>query len=103
MSGILDNYPAERYFDEFEKDEREECKRCKGNCGYIGMIGVWACHGFIPKTNADRIRSMTNEELAEFLLRKEHHCPGGSISNNCVGHETCEGCWLDWLKQEAKE
>ena len=52
-------------------------------------------------TNADRIRSMTDEELAElFWIRadcelcpnKEPHC-----SDDCKKH------WLDWLKEEAKE
>lgn len=37
-------------------------------------------------TNADRIRAMTDEELAEWL---EAHC--------------YQYGWLDWLKQEAKE
>ncbi len=58
-----------------------------------------------PKTNADRIRAMTDEELAEFLW---------SIGSNPVtGNYYLNGkllffCgngngWLDWLKQEAKE
>lgn len=40
-----------------------------------------------PKqTNADRIRSMTDEELAYFM----------------ANIEPCrESAWLDWLKQEA--
>lgn len=67
MSNIRDNYPALRYIDEYEKDNSEECKRCKGECGYIGIIGEWACQGFVPMTNADRIRSMTDEELLFFL------------------------------------
>jgi len=39
-----------------------------------------------PITNADRIRSMTDEELAEFL---EAHC--------------FQYGWLDWLRQTATE
>lgn len=44
-------------------------------------------------TNADRIRSMDNEELAEFL---------SSLIRN--GHEylTGEGDWLQWLQSEAE-
>ena len=43
------------------------------------------CHWFAQKTNADRIRAMTDEELAEWL---EAHC--------------YQYGWLDWLKQEVE-
>ena len=88
MSNLRDNYPALRYVDQHEKDTSEECRRCKGNCGYIGMVGEWACEGFIPKTNSDRIRAMTDEELAEWL----------EVWGN---FET--GYALDWLKQEVSD
>ena len=39
-----------------------------------------------PKTNADRIRSMTNAELAEFFA-----------SQSKIG----ESWWLEWLQQEG--
>lgn len=42
----------------------------------------------IEPTNADRIRSMSNEELAAWL---EDRLP---LPSN--------GLWLDWLKSEAK-
>jgi hypothetical protein len=42
-----------------------------------------------PQTNADRIRAMSDEDLAEFLE--------GDYGNMAVG-------WaLDWLKQPAEE
>jgi hypothetical protein len=49
-----------------------------------------------PKTNADRIRSLSDEELAEFLddVRDDWGC-----SHYPHGTED----WLDWLKQEAAE
>ena len=40
-------------------------------------------------TNADRIRSMTDEELADWLI----------MNGNGTDYET----WLNWLKQEVKE
>ena len=53
------------------------------------------------KTNADRIRSMTDEELAEFIGDDPMHdiCP-----NNCYDDldRPCKVCALDWLR-EAKE
>ena len=46
-----------------------------------------------PKTNADLIRAMSDEELAEFLC--------GIIVDRYIG-VTAEG-WVEWLKQEAAE
>lgn len=43
-------------------------------------------------TNADKIRAMTDEELAVFL----HSFEWGHIP-------WTEKRWLDWLKQEAEE
>ena len=42
------------------------------------------------KTNGDRIRSMTDEELAEFIYKLD----------NC---EDSINWWIDWLKQEVEE
>ena len=60
-----------------------------------------------PKTNADRIRAMTDEELMEFL---EHdywsidYCkkdaPIDQETKECL-LPSCKQCWLEWLKQEA--
>lgn len=55
------------------------------------------------QTNADRIRSMTDEELADWLgvycnAQKAHE-----VGKPCVsGIGSCEECWLDWLKQEGE-
>ena len=55
-------------------------------------------------TNADRIRSMTDEEIAELLSR---NCPTQEIVQcskypvDKDGLRKCDLCWLDWLKQEA--
>ena len=65
------------------------------------------CQHFCEKTNADRIRSMTDEELA-ILLNKivvNHHIKNSDNCNHCPmkGAEPCdtEGI-IDWLKQPAK-
>ena len=55
-----------------------------------------------PITNADRIRSMSDEELADFIDR----CEMGDIdyANNfcdlCNGQYECNQCDLDWLKHK---
>ena len=55
-----------------------------------------------PMTNADRIRSMTDEELAEFLpgYKFGFNCPPGE-REQCPGE--CVPCWRTWLQQEVKE
>lgn len=53
-----------------------------------------------PKTNADHIRSMTDEELAEFL-RWDICSKVRGDNRMCNGW--CEECVTDWLKQPYKE
>ena len=56
------------------------------------------------KTNADHIRSMTDEELSR-------HFGGGDICQYiglydfayCENRVNCKGCSIDWLKQPHKE
>ena len=50
------------------------------------------CHWFAKKTNADRIRSMTDEELAVFIRDQ--------IIDRNIGIPT--ETWLDWLKEEGE-
>ena len=49
--------------------------------------------------NADGIRTMTDEELAEWLSNITIVCPNGGA--DCK--PTCKECWLDWLKQEVDD
>ena len=55
-----------------------------------------------PITNADRIRSMTDEELAELFANG--NCGYCRIHDFCFGKGcaiNCEDVWLDWLRKEA--
>ena len=60
-------------------------------------------------TNADRIRAMTDEELAEWGATLPCCPPGPDLSelcfpqNQCVNTSFAKQCWLDWLKQEVTE
>lgn len=56
----------------------------------------WCC--FVPITNADKIRSMTDEELAEWLEYRDDNCPRA----RCPGG-SCHDCWIDWLKSPVEE
>ena len=59
-----------------------------------------------PYSNADRIRSMSDEELAEFLCNfrscdaDEYICEGCKAAKYCrAGHAGT----IDWLQQPAEE
>lgn len=57
----------------------------------------------LPKSNADRIRNMSDEDLADFMnnfnicdTRANEECRFTFLAN-------CTECVLDWLKQPARE
>lgn len=55
------------------------------------------------QTQADKIRSMSNEELAEFL-NSMNACPiEGDLCLHQFDDVQCNQCILDWLKSEVKE
>lgn len=53
-----------------------------------------------PKTNGDRIRQMTDEELSEMLLLSTCYfrCDKCKYYNKCIG-KSCTEAALEWLKQ----
>lgn len=76
-------------------------------CGAIipeGIMVCPVCEGKYhkKKTNADDIRAMTDEELAEFLrnLTKEDRCAPECYY--CEG-KTCVEGWLEWLRKEKRQ
>lgn len=56
-----------------------------------------------PKTNSDRIRAMTDEELAEKISRMVHcvYCP--IKCGICCTEEECKAKWLPWLRSPVEE
>ena len=54
------------------------------------------------QTNADRIRAMTDEELARWLsdLHDSETCPNYG-DYDCI--PSCRICWLDWLQTKRGE
>ena len=64
------------------------------------VIGAFIRDQKKPQTNADRIRSMTDEELAGFLKEvKEDYQWANPDYPDCYD---C-GEWLEWLKSESEE
>lgn len=91
------------YINQFEDVEggcrawANECIACKGT----GAI-------LVPETNADRIRRMSDEELAGFISRIEigdfgPQVYGKTFCDMCKGQYECDDCRLWWLQQPAEE
>lgn len=84
------------------------CKYCRANCtGAKHDREIALCLGYDPpKTNADRIRSMTNWEMAKFFVRffdeANADCKKLPCNKCCAGKLCSEGI-LEWLKQERVE
>jgi hypothetical protein len=93
----------------------EKCSTCMH--GYPNIECVNCGTGFrnylpyTPPTNADRIRHMSDEELAEYIFDLVNgseycyrHC---AYQDDCVpkgfDHDTCIKGVINWLKQPAKE
>lgn len=88
--------------------EREACS-CNGDeakCDFYDYVRKRAKKAI---TNADRIRGMANEELAEFFGTLPCCPPGTDLNELCYPNDSCNGtdlqvkCWLEWLKQEVQE
>lgn len=91
---------------------RKDCHTCKyelfdkrcNNCFYGNPPSKWeAASYYVPDTNAEKIRSMSDEQLAEFLC-KISDC----AFDLCPAVEMC-GCGdgianglLKWLQQPAE-
>ena len=62
---------------------------------------------FDAKTNAQKIRAMTDEELVNFLMRLMGHaqCFAEGIFpyHPCPQNYNCKQCGIDWLQQQAGE
>lgn len=58
-----------------------------------------------PKSNADRIRQMTDEELAKMVSMKVCRIvkPDGNDCPKGFYFGKCDKCVIAWLKQEVKE
>lgn len=83
------------------------CKTCKSRCAWAGQEASEhgkCLVGYTPMTNADRIRAMSDEELAETYAGG---CPNGDRLKcgkyYLHGGRDCFRCWLDWLKSPVEE
>lgn len=92
------------------------CITCKANCHNAGTTSkIVDCSQYKPGrilTNADRIRAMTDEELAGIFLRADvckccEHEKGGVCNFICAYpnipiYEGCRQAALKWMKQPVE-
>lgn len=86
------------YYEEIGRDEhtitvqktRRVCRYCNGT-------------GRKPKTKADRVRSMTDEELAEFIARIALRCARDVLDDDAQLPDDFVSWVLETIKQPAKE
>ena len=77
----------------------KKCDTCRNqNSWWICDICALLHDNFEPLTNGDRIRAMTDEELAEFL--GTFTCSGVD-ADDCSRTDDCAECRLAWLKKPA--
>ena len=92
------------------------CKQCKyitvcmAQADGLGQVfdpnydGEHGCTDFAPFTNADRIRSMSDEELSVFLCEEfdcgSESCPGLEL---CKTNEGKANGLLKWLQRPAEK
>ena len=66
---------------------------------------TYDCHKFRlmerKPSNADKIRAMSDEELATFLFHAWNNASWCS-AKDCPDEDSCLPCWLDWLRQECE-
>lgn len=85
---------------------------CGANVFHKGnKLGLWVCNGCgteyadetydSRETNADRIRAMSDEELAEFIDK----CEAAGYNDSSIARDKNNELMnmLDWLKQPAEE
>ena len=89
----------------------DNCNDCHSRCVHAGNDRKFVCINGVsckittekPQTNADRIRSMSDEELSVFLCEgfdcRPESCPGIEL---CKPNEGKANGILRWLQQPAE-
>lgn len=89
-----------------------KCNKCSNAnicLDHIEILSLSGCTSGIPDrkvpTNADKIRTMSDEELAELLFNKSRcdNCFANcNDKDNCPSLGSCYSRHLEWLQSEVK-
>lgn len=86
-----------------------ECSNANICLDHIEILSLDGCTSGIPDrkviTNADRIRNMSDEELAELLFNKSRcdNCFANcNDKDNCPSLGSCYSRHLEWLQSESE-
>ena len=97
MTGMAE-YDPDEFFHHKRQNKLTDCADCvTRNCMFRNRSADDVCRWFTPKkptTNADRIRAMSDRELAAYLSKVQGDIFRGEMR---LTHQ-----WLDWLKEEAE-
>ena len=94
---------------------KRSCMNCKYEYFSGGIDPCYSCAGMPglpyfdakappkPITNADRLRAMSDEELAEWLVIVERRVVENALSKPFnYTDKQLKADWLEWLRQEAE-
>ena len=104
MCGRYEKEIAEMFLNAFDDSEEKIYCNCKHKINSRDNEPCCRCDS--KHTNADRIRNMSDEELAEFLdivgedgISSQY----ADVPCDCCCEKTeCSKCWKDWLQSEAE-
>lgn len=104
MCGRYEKEIAEMFLKAFDDSEEKISCNCQHNSNSRDNEPCCRCDS--KQTNADRIRNMSDEELAEFLdivgedgISSQY----ADVPCDCCCEKTeCSKCWKDWLQSEAE-
>ena len=102
MCGRYEKEIAEMFLKAFDDSEEKNVCDCQHNSNSRDDEPCCRCDS--RQTNADRIRNMSDEELAEFLAYNAYceECYVKKDDSCCYPDGTCKQKHLEWLQSEAE-
>lgn len=102
MCGRYEKEIAEMFLKAFDDSEEKISCNCQQNSNSRDSEPCCRCD--IKHTNADRIRNMSDEELAESIMCPAEYDLGFNKECECNGEMNinCCKCTLEWLQSEAE-
>lgn len=102
MCGRYEKEIAEMFLKSFDDSEEKISCNCKHNNNSRDNEPCCRCDS--KHTNADRIRNMSDEELAEFMSENTSYYYCGVRCKDRPKSPTESSCfmWLEWLQSEAE-